>query len=126
MKPSEIIKSQKPPTMYDRVGEKTPDPKKDIKYNLKTIRDIRTSNTVTKNRGMIRDDVNINVSGIYQLIAEEQKPSTFPNSLARLHGKENLKQIKPKKVQKDLTTHLIPKDRPPKGRPNWNNIKGGR
>ena len=84
MRPSKLIKQNKPPTMFERVGENTPDIKK-IKHNLKTIRDIRTSNTITKNRGMIRDDVEIDVGSIYRIINEAYNIRSFPNSLARLY-----------------------------------------
>lgn len=141
MKPSEMIKSGIP-TMYERFGKKTPDIKKNIKHKLKLIRDIRTSNTVTKNRGMIsdvkssksgankgmiRDDVD--ASGLYQLISElKNELPTFPTSLAKLHGDVNLTQTpqtRTKKVQKHLTSALIPKPYPHKGNPTWQNLKGG-
>ena len=83
------LKSKDMPTMYERVGKKTPS-SKNVKHNLKTIRDIRTSNTVTKNKGLIRDD--IDPKSIYKSIVLELQ--SFPNSLAqKISSRPSLRQI---------------------------------
>jgi hypothetical protein len=113
------------PTMYERVGKKTPQQQK-IRHRLKSIRDIRTSNTVTNNRGLIRDDIDVN--GIYKAILHETQ--TFSTSLARRNPAKPLinKTQERKAVNPDPSTHLIPKEssKALEVQRGWPNIKGGR
>jgi hypothetical protein len=116
----------KPPkTMYERVGKKTPNSQK-LRHQLKSIRDLRTSNTVTKNRGLIRDDINIDVNGIYKAI---QEVTIFPGSRAQKPPTNIVNRTQERKVVRpDPTTHLIPKEsmKSLEVQRGWQNIKGGK
>lgn len=114
-----------PKTMYERVGSDQP-PLQKIKHKLKTIRDIKTSNTVTNNRGLIRDDVTINIDKIYKNIQEVTEFSGPLNNKQPLNM-TNQTQVR-KIINPDLTTHLIPKEsnKSLSMQRGWQNIKGGK